>query len=153
MAKKSGVLSEFKEFILRGNVVDLAVAVVVGGAFGDVVKALVADFLTPLIGIPGKADFANLKFAIHGSPFLYGSFFNAVISFLSIAAAIFIFVVKPLNALAARRKKGTPKAEVTSRPCPECLSDIPRAARRCSFCTAEVGVYVAPEVAAAADSE
>lgn len=153
MADKKGVLAEFKEFVLRGNVVDLAVAVVIGAAFGAVVTALVKDIITPLIGIPGKANFSDLHVTIHGSKFLYGDFINALISFLSIAAAVFFFVVKPLNALAARRKKGTPEPEVTSRPCPECLSDIPRAARRCSFCTAEVGVWVAPEVATAAGTE
>lgn len=147
MADKKGVVAEFKEFLLRGNVVDLAVAVVIGAAFGAVVTALVKDLLTPLIGIPGKADFSTLAFTINGSKFLYGDFINAVISFVSIAAAVFFFVVKPLNALAARRKRGVPEPEVTTRACPECLSNIPRAARRCSFCTAEVGVYapLAPE--------
>jgi large conductance mechanosensitive channel len=136
VADKKGVVGEFKEFLLRGNVVDLAVAVVIGGAFGAVVKAFVSDILTPLIGIPGKADFSTLKFTIHGSTFLYGDLINTVITFASVAAAVFFFVVKPLNALAARRKKGTPEPEVTTRACPECLSDVPKAARRCKFCTA-----------------
>ena len=132
-------MGEFKEFLLRGNVVDLAVAVVIGGAFGAVVKAFVSDILTPLIGIPGKTDFSKLTFTINGSTFLYGDLINAVITFVSVAAAVFFFVVKPLNALAARRNKGAPEPEVTTRPCPECLSDIPKAASRCKFCTASVG--------------
>lgn len=136
MAKKP-VVAEFKEFLLRGNVVDLAVAVVIGAAFGAVVTALVKDLLTPLIGIPGKANFSDLTFSINGSRFLYGDFINAVISFVCIAAAVFFFVVKPLNALSNRRK-GQPEAKPTVRPCPECLSEIPIAARRCKFCTAEV---------------
>jgi large conductance mechanosensitive channel len=101
------MLKEFREFILRGNVVDLAVAVVIGAAFGAVVTAFVADFVTPLIAaIGGKPDFAALDFTINGSTFKYGHFINAVISFLIIAAVIFFVVVKPLNALAARRKRG-----------------------------------------------
>jgi large conductance mechanosensitive channel len=100
------MLKEFREFVLRGNVVDLAVAVVIGAAFGAVVAAFVADFVTPLIAaVGGQPDFAGLKFKINGSEFKYGHFFNAVISFLIIAAVIFFFVVRPLNALAARRKK------------------------------------------------
>lgn len=144
MADKKSVVGEFKEFLLRGNVVDLAVAVVIGGAFGAVVKAFVSDILTPLIGIPGKADFSSLKFTIHGSEFLYGDLINTVITFVSVAAAVFFFVVKPLNALAARRNKGKPEPEVTTRPCPECLSDIPKAARRCKFCTAPVDPIMPP---------
>jgi large conductance mechanosensitive channel len=131
------VLKDFKAFLLRGNVVELAVAVVIGAAFGDVVKSLVADILTPVISIPGSADFSRLEFTINGSVFRYGAFFNAVISFLSIAAAVFFFVVRPVNALMARRKT-EPDVESTTRECPECLSSIPVAARRCAFCTAEV---------------
>ena len=138
-----GVVNEFKEFVMRGNVVDLAVAVVIGGAFGTVVKAFVADILTPLIGIPGKANFGNLQFKIHGSPFMYGDLINNLITFLSVAIAVFFFVVKPLNMLAARRKKGAPEPEPTTRVCPECLSDIPKEARRCKFCTAAVEPVVA----------
>lgn len=101
------MLKEFREFILRGNVVDLAVAVVIGAAFGAVVTAFVADFVTPLIAaIGGKPDFGELDFTINGSTFKYGHFINAVISFLIIAAVIFFAVVRPLNALAARRKAG-----------------------------------------------
>jgi large conductance mechanosensitive channel len=99
------MLKEFREFVLRGNVVDLAVAVVIGAAFGAVVAALVADIITPIIAaIFGKPDFSNLQFTINGSVFRYGAFFNAVLSFLTIAAAVFFFVVKPVNALMARRK-------------------------------------------------
>jgi len=107
------VLKEFREFILRGNVVDLAVAVVIGAAFGAVVTSLVADIITPVIAaIGGQPDFSALTFTINGSEFRYGSFINAVISFLIIAAAIFFIVVKPLNALSARRKAGvTPEPE------------------------------------------
>ena len=149
MAEKKGILAEFKEFVLRGNVVDLAVAVVIGAAFGDVVKALVADIITPLIGIPGKVDLSNRIFTINGSTFKYGLLINAIVTFLSVAAAVFLFVVKPVNMLTERRNKQvkTPEPVVNTRPCPECLSEIPKAARRCSFCTAEVGVYLEPEAA------
>jgi large conductance mechanosensitive channel len=131
------MLKEFKAFLLRGNVVDLAVAVVIGTAFGAVVTAFVADLITPLIAaIGGNQDFSTLKFEINNSQFLYGAFINALISFVLIAAAVFFFVVKPVNALAARRQgEGGPP---TTRPCPECLSEIPIAASRCAFCTAEV---------------
>jgi large conductance mechanosensitive channel len=126
---------DFRQFLLRGNVVDLAVAVVIGAAFGAVVTALVRDFLTPLIAaIFGSHDFSNLAFTIHHSRFAYGDFVNAVVAFVSIAAAVFFFVVKPINALMARRKTEPPADEPT-RPCPECLSEIPVAARRCAFCT------------------
>lgn len=131
------MLKDFKAFLLRGNVVDLAVAVVIGAAFGDVVKSLVADILTPIIAIPGSADFAALQFTINGSVFRYGAFFNAVIAFVTIAAAVFFFVVRPVTALMARRKT-EPDVESTTRDCPECLSSIPVAARRCAFCTAQV---------------
>ena len=133
------MLKEFRDFVLRGNVVELAIAVVIGAAFGALVAAFVASFITPLIAaIGGKPDFASLAFTINGSRFTYGSFFNALLSFLIIAAVIFFFVVRPLNALMARRKPEPPLDRVV-RPCPECLSDIPEAARRCAFCTAEVG--------------
>jgi large conductance mechanosensitive channel len=126
---------DFRQFLLRGNVVDLAVAVVIGAAFGAVVTALVRDFLTPLIAaIFGSHDFSNLAFTIHHSRFAYGDFVNAVVAFVTIAAAVFFFVVKPINALMARRKTEPPADEPT-RPCPECLSEIPVAARRCAFCT------------------
>jgi large conductance mechanosensitive channel len=129
-------LREFKNFISRGNVVDLAVAVVLGTAFAAVVKALVADILTPIIAmIFGSSDFSSLTFTINGSHFLYGDFINNLITFASVAAAIFFFVVKPLNMLAARRARGMPD-DTDTRACTECLSEIPKAARRCAFCTA-----------------
>jgi large conductance mechanosensitive channel len=132
------VLKEFKAFLLRGNVVDLAVAVVIGAAFGMVVQALVKDLITPILAIPGgNPDFSTLSFSINGSTFFYGDFLNVVIAFASIAAAVFFFVVKPVNALMARRKT-EPDVESTVRDCPECLSSIPSAAHRCAFCTAEV---------------
>jgi len=132
------MLKEFKAFLLRGNVVDLAVAVVVGVAFGAVVTALVADLITPLIAaIGGKSDFATLQFTIHGSTFRYGDFMNALVSFLVVAAAVFFLVVVPVNRLMARRRTER-DVEATTRACPECLSEIPIGARRCSFCTSEV---------------
>jgi large conductance mechanosensitive channel len=134
------MLKDFKQFVLRGNVVDLAVAVVIGAAFGALVAALVEDLLTPVIAaIVGKPDFSRLTFTINDSVFKYGAFLNAVIAFLLIAASVFFFVVKPLNALMARRKT-EPPVDPTTRECPECLSNVPRAARRCAFCTAEIGV-------------
>ena len=128
----------FRDFILRGNLVDLAVAVVIGTAFGALVTALVADLVTPLIAaIGGKPDFSTLSFTINKSHFLYGDFLNALITFAIIAAVVYFFVVKPVAALLERLM---PKKEVgPTRQCPECLSDIPAAARRCSFCTSEVG--------------
>ena len=132
------MLQEFKAFIFRGNIVDLAVAVVIGIAFGAVITALVADIITPLIAaIFGSHDFSALTFTINNSTFLYGAFINAVISFVLIAAAVFFVVVKPMNAMAARRTKDEPAP--TTRECPECLSEIPLAAKRCRYCTAEVG--------------
>ncbi len=133
------MLKEFKKFILRGNVVDLAVAVVIGAAFGAVVTALVKDLITPLIAaLGGQHDFSKLSFSMNGSVFAYGDFVNAIISFLSIAAVVFFFVVQPLNKLQnlANRKKTA--AEPAERKCPECLSAIPKAATRCAFCTAKV---------------
>ena len=133
-----GVLVEFKEFISRGNLVDLADAVVIGTAFAALVKAFVDNLITPIIAaIFGKPAFADLSFTINGSSFHYGLFINALITFLSVAAAIFFFVIKPLNAMAARRAAGRPDPESDTRACTECLSEIPKAARRCAFCTAE----------------
>ena len=141
--RRTTALTDFKEFLLRGNVVDLAVGIVIGAAFGALVTALVADLITPLIAaIAGSHDFSSLTFTIHGSRFLYGDFINALITFVSIAAAVFFFVVKPVNALMARRKTEPPIDEAV-RSCPECLSDIPVAARRCAFCTSEVGAATA----------
>jgi large conductance mechanosensitive channel len=132
------MVNEFKAFLLRGNVVDLAVAVVVGTAFGAVVTALVEDLVTPVIAaMGGQPDFSALDFTMNGSTFRYGHFLNAVISFLVIAAVIFFFVVVPINSLARRARK-SPPADPTTRKCPECLSVIPLEARRCAFCTAPV---------------
>jgi large conductance mechanosensitive channel len=133
------MLRGFKEFVLRGNVLDLAVAVVIGGAFGAVVTALVKDLLTPLIGaIVGQPDFSALTFTINGSTLLIGDFLNAVVSFLLIAAAVYFFVVAPVNALIARRRRGEPPADPTTKKCDECLSEVPVAARRCAFCTSSL---------------
>jgi large conductance mechanosensitive channel len=132
-------MSEFKAFLLRGNLVDTAVGIVIGLAFAAVVTAFVGDLITPLIAaIGGNPDFSALSFTINKSHFLYGAFLNALITFVVIAAVLFYFVVKPVNALMARRKVEPPVAE-TTRECPECLSEIPVAARRCAFCTAVVG--------------
>ncbi|HEY1457072.1 MAG TPA: large conductance mechanosensitive channel protein MscL [Solirubrobacteraceae bacterium] len=130
----SAVVKDFKQFLLRGNVVDLAVAVVVGTAFGAVVKALVEDLLTPIIALAfGQHDFSALAFTINGSVFRYGAFLNALIAFLSVAAAVFFFVVQPVNMLMRRRRtEADPDSE--THPCAECLSDIPLLARRCAFC-------------------
>jgi large conductance mechanosensitive channel len=131
--------SGFKQFLLRGNVVDLAVGVVVGAAFGSVVTELTKDLLTPLIAAAvGKPDFSAIQFEVNGSKFLVGSFLNAIISFLLVATAVYYFVVIPVNALMARAKKEPPPADPTTKKCPECLSDIPIAAKRCAFCTSQV---------------
>lgn len=126
----------FKLFMMRGNVVDLAVAVVMGGAFGAVVTALVKDLITPLIAaIFGKPDFSKLGFAINGSNFLLGDFVNALVSFLLVGSAVYFLVVLPVNALMARIRRGEAPPDPTTRKCPECLSEVPLAARRCAFCT------------------
>jgi len=133
------MLKEFRDFVLRGNVLDLAIAVVLGAAFGALVTTLVSSFITPLAAaIGGKPDFSALAFTINDSRFTYGVFLNALVSFLILAAVVFFLIVRPLNALADRGRTESPVAEVT-RACPECLSQIPAAARRCAFCTAEVG--------------
>jgi large conductance mechanosensitive channel len=130
---------DFREFILRGNLVDLAVAVVIGTAFAAVIAALVADLVTPLIAaVGGNPDFSELSFTINGSVFRYGHFLNALLTFLIVAAVMFFLVIKPINALLARRRTEPPTDEPT-RDCPECLSEIPTAARRCAFCTAAIG--------------
>jgi large conductance mechanosensitive channel len=130
--------SEFKQFVLRGNVVDLAVGIVIGAAFAAVVQAAVADLLTPLIAaIFGKPDFSQLSFTVNGSVFKYGHFLNILIAFVIIALVVFFFVVKPINALTSlsqRRESPDP----STRKCPECRSEIPIDARRCAFCTSEV---------------
>ena len=134
-----GLLAEFKTFVLRGNVVDLAVGIVIGVAFAAVVQAMVKDLLTPLIAaIFGEPDFSALTFKVHRSVFRYGDFLNAVISFVTIAAAVFFFVIKPVNVLMARfSHRETP--EPTTRKCPYCLMEIPLKARRCGYCTTELG--------------
>jgi large conductance mechanosensitive channel len=132
------ILNDFKQFLLRGNVVDLAVAVVIGAAFGAVITALVQDLLTPLIAaIGGQQDFSALDFTINDSTFRYGDFINKVLTFVMISAAVFFFVVTPINALIAR-SRNEPPVDPTTRKCPECLSEIPIDARRCAFCTSEV---------------
>lgn len=131
------MFKEFKQFLLRGNVVDLAVGVVIGAAFGTIVSALVSDILTPLISAIAKVpDFGDLAFTINSSVFKYGHFLNALISFLLVASSIFFFVVKPMNILIARsRSKKEPPADPTTKRCLECLSEIPIDAKRCSHCT------------------
>jgi large conductance mechanosensitive channel len=130
----------FKQFLLRGNVVDLAVAVVIGAAFGAVVTAFVKDLLTPLVAaLVGKPDFSGLFFEVNGSRFLYGEFINAALAFILIAAAVYFFVVLPINTLIQRYRKAPAPADPTTKKCPECLSEIPIGARRCAFCTSVVG--------------
>ena len=130
-------MSGFKKFLLRGNVVDLAVAVVIGAAFGAVIAAFVKDLLTPLIAaLVGKPDFSQLTFTINNSKFLYGDFINALIAFILVAAAVYYFVVLPLSAWMDRNQ---PPAPGPTRKCPECLSDVPLEARRCAFCTSQLG--------------
>jgi large conductance mechanosensitive channel len=124
----------FKQFLVRGNVVDMAVGIVIGAAFGAVVNGLVKDLLTPFIAaIVKQPDFSAFTFTINGSKFLYGEFINALLSFLIIASAVYFFVVLPTNALFARMRK-EPSVAPTTKKCPECLSEIPIAARRCAFC-------------------
>jgi large conductance mechanosensitive channel len=133
------MLNEFKQFLLRGNVVDLAVGIVIGAAFGTVVDALVADFITPIVAaIFGEPDFSALTFTVNDSTFRYGEFINAVLAFVLMAAAVFFFVVVPVNELVARSRR-EPPADPSTKKCPECLSEIALEARRCAFCTSEVG--------------
>ena len=134
------MLKGFKEFMLRGNVIDLAVAVVIGGAFGAVVAALVKDLITPLIAaIVGTPDFSAITFEINSSKFLIGDFINALVSFLLIGSAVYFFVVVPVNALMARMKRGEVAPDPTTKKCPECLSEIPIGAKRCAHCTSVQG--------------
>jgi large conductance mechanosensitive channel len=143
-------IDEFRAFILRGNVIDLAVAVVIGAAFTAVVTSLVANIITPLIAaVFGKPDFSSLKFTINGSTFNYGSFLNALISFLLIALVVFFLIVKPMNALMARMGRGG-EAETPSRECPYCMSSIPVNATKCAYCTSEVEPVPPPAGAPAA---
>jgi large conductance mechanosensitive channel len=134
------VAKDFKTFLLRGNMVDLAVAVVIGAAFGAVVAALVKDLVTPLIAaLFGRPDFSALTFSVNGSLFRYGDFLNAVVAFVLVALAVFFFVVVPVNRLMARSRR-EPPPDPTTRKCSECLSDIPAGARRCAYCTSPVAV-------------
>jgi large conductance mechanosensitive channel len=132
------MLREFRQFILRGNLVDLAVAVVLGASFTAVVNALVKDIITPLIAaVFGKHDFSNLAFTVNGSRFAYGDFLNAALTFVIVAAVVFFLVVKPVNALMDRLRT-EPKVDRETHECSECLSDVPVGARRCAFCAAEI---------------
>ncbi len=130
-------VSEFKDFVLRGNVIDLAVGVIIGGAFTGIVGALVKDIITPFVGIFGKVDLSNLNTTINGAKFGFGDFLNAVVSFLILAFVVFFFIVKPVNHLMSLRKTETPTDPIT-RECPFCISSIPVSATRCAFCTSEV---------------
>jgi large conductance mechanosensitive channel len=137
------MLREFRAFILRGNLVDLAVAVVIGTAFTAVVNALVKDIITPLIAaVGGEPNFGGLAFTINGSRFAYGDFFDAVLTFLIVAAVMFFLVIKPVNVL-MEQFQTEPEVESPTRACPECLSQIPQAASRCAFCTTEVAADAA----------
>ncbi len=132
------MLNEFRTFILRGNVVDLAVAVVIGAAFGSVVSQFVSSFVTPLIAlVGGEPDYNGLVFELGGTVFPYGRFVTALIAFLIVAGVVFFLVVKPLNVL-SERFLPAPPVDRPTRECPECLSDIPAAATRCSFCTTQL---------------
>ncbi|HET7685532.1 MAG TPA: large conductance mechanosensitive channel protein MscL [Candidatus Limnocylindria bacterium] len=132
------MIREFREFMVRGNVVDLAIAVVIGAAFGAVVTSFVGDVLTPLLGLVGVPDFASASFTVGDAEVRYGLFLNALISFVLVALAIFLFIVKPMNALEARRQRGSEQTP-TTKTCTECASEIPAAARRCPFCTQPQG--------------
>lgn len=126
----------FKQFLLRGNVIDLAVAVVMGAAFGAVVTALVKDLITPIIAaLVGSPDFSGIFFTVNGSKFAVGDFANAVISFVLVATAVYFFIVLPVNTVMARLRRGQQPPDPTTKTCPECVSVIPIGARRCAFCT------------------
>lgn len=133
------MFQEFKKFIMKGNVVDLAVGVVIGVAFMAVVNGLVKDLITPLIAaIGGQPDFSGLSFTINNSKFLYGEFINAVISFLIISSVIFFLVVQPINKLQSRVNSSKKSEDPSEKKCPECLSEIPKAAKRCKYCTSKL---------------
>jgi large conductance mechanosensitive channel len=139
------MLKGFRQFIMRGNVLDLAVAVVIGAAFGAVVTAFVTNILTPLIAaIVGKPDFSAFYFSVNGAVISYGVFLNALVSFLLVAAAVYFFMIAPMNAWKARAARNAVPADPTSKKCPECLSEIPIAARRCAFCTSVVSSTSTP---------
>jgi large conductance mechanosensitive channel len=134
------MMKGFRQFLLRGNVLDLAVAVVIGAAFGAVITALVKDLITPFIAaIVGKPDFSAIAFEINGSKFLIGDFINALLSFVLIAAAVYFFIVLPVNAFMARMRRGEAPPDPTTKKCPECMSEVAIAARRCAFCTSPLG--------------
>jgi large conductance mechanosensitive channel len=132
------VIREFRDFLLRGNVIDLAVAVVIGTAFGAVVSSFVGGILTPLLGLVGVPNFSSLEITAGSATISYGLFLNALISFILIAAVIFFLIVKPMNALAARRAGKEPEEAPTTKPCPFCATDIPMAASRCPNCTSQL---------------
>jgi len=135
------MLNGFKQFILRGNVIDMAVGVVIGAAFATVVSAFTKDLLTPLIAaLVGKPDFSAISFTVNGSVFAVGDFINAAVSFLLVAAAVYFFVVTPINALVSRMRKAPTPADPTTKKCAECLSEIPLDARRCAHCAQPVAV-------------
>lgn len=131
-------IQEFKDFITKGNVIDMAVGIVIGLAFTAVVTAFVADIITPLIGVAGHVNFAGISFTLNNSTFLVGAFLNQLISFLMIAVVVFFLVVRPVAMMEARSKAKKAAAPLTTRDCPECLTAIPRKAKRCSACTAVV---------------
>ncbi|MBV9482507.1 MAG: large conductance mechanosensitive channel protein MscL [Acidobacteria bacterium] len=140
------MLKGFRQFILRGNVVDMAVGVVIGAAFAGVVTAFTKDLLTPFIAaVVGKSDFSAIQFTIHGSKFAVGDFINAAVSFLLVAAAVYFFVVTPVNALVSRMRKAPAPADPTTKKCPECLSEIPIDARRCSQCAQPLSLQAAAD--------
>jgi large conductance mechanosensitive channel len=141
MTSVSDQLKEFRKFILRGNVVDLAVGVAIGAAFNNVVAALVRDFITPLVGtVSGKEAVATGDFMFRNQKFLYGDFINILVSFIVTAAVIFFIVIQPINRLTALANKGKKTEDPSTKKCPECLSEIPKDARRCKFCTAKLEV-------------
>jgi large conductance mechanosensitive channel len=139
------MLKGFRQFIMRGNVIDLAVAVVIGAVFGAVVTSFVNNILTPLLAaIIGKPDFSALTFSANGTAIPYGVFLNAVISFLLVSAAVYFFMVAPMNAWKARAARSAIPADPTTKKCPECLSEVPIGARRCAFCTSVIAVQSVP---------
>ncbi len=136
------MLKDFRSFVLRGNVVDLAVGIVIGAAFTTVVQSFVKDMLTPLMSVFGNVNFADYKVKAGGATFAYGNFLNALIAFVIAAAVLFFLVVKPIEIVRERRERlSGGKADDNTRPCPECRSEISKDARRCAYCTAEIGVW------------
>ncbi len=144
----ASIREEFAKFILKGNLVQLAVAFVIGAAFSAVVTALVSDIITPLIGVAGKFDFSSWRYTLNGSTFQQGAFLNAVISFLVVALVIFFAIALPYQRYVDRKAAKAPKPTATTRPCPECLTDIPLAAKRCPACTSVVTPQPVPPATA-----